>query len=366
MDTAIMGYDLHTHGVTSQCTSSCIARGPGRYLQFVSLQGLDRRTGFQLIKNIDGRPKVNGSDLVWSLRLGHFRGGFNDRQSFYEAIGDADELLRLLLVKEQLPHSRLPPVRNDNHILAVEIFESAHTSIDGAFHHPRHDEPSGGLHAVAVESYDESTETIQFWNSWGSGWGQGGYGQMSLQYARDFYYDAVVIRYARWGPISAKVDRMENANDPKEYRRLWAIENPRSIEHISGPNSRTWRHRRYETISPKSGKPVACHEVTTGFGLCVGWAFVELESGDNKAVVTEIFVWPSYRRLGIGRFLENACVEEALKKRSSMLELVVNEADSVVGPPRTLARRFLASCGYECRWRNRTGPRSSLTGVKTI
>ncbi len=364
---ARFGFDLHFHGVAMKCDSRCLAKQNGRFLQFVVRQTIDRSIGYRMIKLIDGRPRVIGSELVMGARLEHFRGGELERQTFYEAIPNADDLVSQLIRAKRLPFSNHPPVRGDSFLLAVEIFESAHVVRDGTFRHPAANEKTLNLHAVAVEDYDESTGMFVFWNSWGSHWGKRGYGQMSLQYARDYFHDAIVIRYARWGPTPYKVPRLCEGINSKEYRRLWAIENPRTIQRIPGAGNKRWRRRRYESISPVTDEPVVCLEVTTGYGLVVGWTFLRHRFGPEAITeVTEFYVWPTYRRLGIGRRLESWIVEEAESRNSVEIHLILNEADAVVGPLRYAARTFALDVGYSFRWRTRTGPRSPATAIKSL
>ena len=70
------------------------------------------------------------------------------------------------------------------------------------------------------ESFDEQTQTFRFWNGWGPRWGKRGYGTMTLQYARDFYHEASVLRHARWGPSPYKPGGPEGPASPREARRL--------------------------------------------------------------------------------------------------------------------------------------------------
>ena len=364
---ARLGDDLHPHGSAVECESQCPLRRDGRRLQFGVLQSVDRKIGFRMVKAIDGQPRVNGSELVMSARVWNYLGGWVARQNYYEAIGTADELRRQMIISNRLPDSREPRVLQDSYILAVEIFKPARTARDGIFRHPNSGEETLGLHAVAIEDYDETTNMFRFWNSWGSGWGDRGYGQMSLEYANDFFYDAIVKRYARWGPIPNKLPRMLQTTDLKEYRRLWSIENPRLIHRIKGPGSRNSRLRRYESISPSSGQPVVCLEITTGFGLRMGWAFIRLGlPSESVSEINELFVWPNFRGMGIGRLLEGQCVEEALRWKTKEIDLIINEADAIVGPPRAAARKFALTLGYEIRWRSRVGPRSPATAIKLI
>ena len=255
---ASQGFDLHTHGRSAPCDKTCISKGPGRFLQFATLQGLDRRSAFELAKAIDEQPRVNGSPLVWAFRIGHFQGGALARQSYYEAIANAEDLRSQLISTSQIPYGNVSPVLTDSHIVAVEIFDSAYSPRIGKFLHPAQGEKSRGLHAVAVEEFDETLGMFRFWNSWGHSWGDNGYGEMSFDYANDYFCDAIVMRYARWGPSPRKVKMWPSDANAKDFRRIWSIENPRSTRRVKGPNGRSWRVRRYESISPNNQLPVTC------------------------------------------------------------------------------------------------------------
>lgn len=364
---ARMGYDIHLHAAESVCGELCLVRRNGRKLQFQSLVTIDRTTGFRIIKAIDGRPKVNGASLIWAERLGYFEGGWYGRQAYYESISDPSEVARQLMLNEKLRWSGVPRQSLDAHLVIVEWFESSHKAPNGVVTFPVAGEKSIGYHCIATEEYDADTKTFRFWNSWGSGWGDGAYGTMSLDYLERYHYETFVLRHARWGPSPAKAERMRRAQtDMKALKRLWVVENPRSVELLRG-RERNVRFIRYETLSPTTGDPVTCLEVTTGFGLRMGWIFLRHHPGENKYTeITEVFVWPIFRRLHLGQTLEAAGVDEAQYFGSRDIRLIMNEADAVIGPPRSTARNFAKACGYSLRWRTSVAPRAHATGIKAI
>lgn len=364
---AQLGFDIHTHALTQTCDSNCLTKQNGRLSQFASLSAIDRRRGFELTKVFDGQPRVNGTPGIFACRLWYFRGGAYARQMYYESIADPLEVARQLTINEKLRWSGVPYPMRDSHQMVVEWFESSYNAPSGIIQMPSPGEKSIGLHAVVIKAYDPVAETFSFWNSWGSGWGDREYGKMSLEYVRRYHHETFVTRHARWGPSPAKLDRMQNAQDNgKEIQRLWIVENPRFGYIIRGKR-RNVAVIYYYTISPTSGVPVSCIELKTGFGLRIGWLFLRHSSGATRySEITELYVWPIYRRMHLGAQLESAAVDEARIQGSSEIRLLMNEADCVIGPPRAAAREFAKACGYHQWWRNTVQPRARMTGTKSI
>jgi GNAT superfamily N-acetyltransferase len=364
---AQLGFDIHTHARTESCESNCLTRRKGRMLQYASLAKIERRRGFEIIKAIDGQPRVNGTQIIFACRAGYFQGGGYARQMYYESISDPAELGRQIASTEKLRWSGVPMYMLDSHLLAVEWFESSYAAPGGEILQPRPGEKSIGFHCIAVEGYDPETEIFRFWNSWGPNWGNWGYGRISLEYVRRYYHEAFVTRHARWGPAPAKASLLEGTKDNlKELRRVWIIENPRYRYRVRG-RGRKIEIIQYYTVSPTFGDPVVCFELKTGFGLRIGWLFLRHSSvGRNYSEITELYIWPIYRRMGLGSWLESAAVDEAQIQGSSEIRLLMNEADCVIGPPRSAARKFAGARGYALRWRNTVAPKACATGIKAI
>jgi GNAT superfamily N-acetyltransferase len=49
-------------------------------------------------------------------------------------------------------------------------------------------------HCVAVVGYDDTKELLLFWNSWGVGWGDKGYGYLPYEYFKRFLQDAWLLQ----------------------------------------------------------------------------------------------------------------------------------------------------------------------------
>lgn len=84
-------------------------------------------------------------------------------------------------------------------ICGIQIHESALTeevARSGLIPLPLLRDPVVGGHAILIVGYDDLTDTLIFRNSWGTGWGQAGYGTLPQQYAerRMLMSDAWVAR----------------------------------------------------------------------------------------------------------------------------------------------------------------------------
>jgi hypothetical protein len=269
---ARMGYDLHFHDYDAECTLSCLARQGGRRAQREAMRSIDSKAAFFLSKQFDGMPKVNGIPGIICMRGQHFWSKYPNRQVYYESVGTFHDLVRQRLIVSELERIGVPRVMRDHHLLAFEIFESSAHAPKGVLHLPGVNDPSRGLHAVAVTGCSDDGSMIRFWNNWGTGWGDRGHGVVSAEYLNSHFFEAWTMRDARWGPIPEKFERFPEQFD-REYKRVWEIENPRLRWKMAGKN-RPLNLGFYQSLSPRTDDPVECVELRNGFGLRMAWAFL--------------------------------------------------------------------------------------------
>jgi C1A family cysteine protease len=70
-------------------------------------------------------------------------------------------------------------------VFGFSVYASFHTPAvaqSGAVPMPQHGDSHRGGHAVLAVGYDDAARTFRFLNSFGAGWGQGGYGTMPYDY----------------------------------------------------------------------------------------------------------------------------------------------------------------------------------------
>lgn len=118
----------------------------------------------------------------------------------------------------------------------------------------------------------------------------------------------------------------------------------------------------------RAKKSIGLHCIAVeGYELRIGWMFLRHSLGCDKfSEITELYIWPIYRRMHLGTSLEEAAVSEAQDYGSTEIRLIMNEADAVIGPPRAAARKFAKARGYDLRWRDTVQPRARATGTKAL
>lgn len=77
--------------------------------------------------------------------------------------------------------------------IGVAIFqEFQYVSSSGIIQYPRATSQMLGGHAVCAVGYDDVRKLIKFKNSWGTNWGQNGYGYLQYNYINNYMWDAWV------------------------------------------------------------------------------------------------------------------------------------------------------------------------------
>jgi len=95
-------------------------------------------------------------------------------------------------------------------VIGIACFrEIFYVGDNGNVPYPKNPNELLGGHAICAVGYDDNTQKIKFKNSWGTKWGQNGYGYISYSYIRDFMWDSWVARDLR---VDTKILR-ERAKD---------------------------------------------------------------------------------------------------------------------------------------------------------
>ena len=152
----------------------------------------------------------------------------------------------------------------------------------------------------------------------------------------------------RWdrGPLANTADELLNTSDPQRFRQLWReARSPANVRNGDKP----WRSMNlssFSTWSSNAKVPVELLTLQTYAGVRVGVAI--LFHLNRESSIRELFIWPPYRRKGLGSLLERFAIERATAAGSIRIKAYVSEADSIRGLTRATA--FLESREYNVRY----------------
>jgi len=322
------------------------------------------RAIYDVIKEIDNYSGP-GTFTIFSQRVDAYY-NFRVRQIFYEPLSTYDSMLEACLINARLADQYVPEWALYGLTVSFQVFESAYTAPFGRLPIPASGDAPKGFHAVSIIGYDDHGEALTFQNSWGTAWGNKGFGTLTRQYAERYMNDAWLGRNARVGPTAFNYSRLNQARDNRDFARTWMLENPRW--------QKRFRHRslghqlvNYEALSVAEACRVDVVELRLGTGVRVGWALVFHLLKDNKptSIIKELYVWPTSRRLGYGRILEETACDLARLRRSEQIEVLFHEADALL-PVRAAGRRFGQHQGYTWMWRRHERPGLVAIGRKAL
>jgi GNAT superfamily N-acetyltransferase len=335
------------------------------YIERLNNLALDGRNMYRASKAIDGYPEVEGTYPIMGLRVLTFH-QLRYRQIFYEPLSTYDQLKVLALINERLLGGHAPFWALNKLQVSFRIFESIYKAPQGRVPLPATGEAEKGVHAVAIMGgYDNHGEVLRFANSWGTGWGDKGYGWLSREYLERYMVDAWVRKSARVGPSAFVHEKLTDTDNDRDFVKVWMMQNPR------------WRQKfryaghghvycLYETLSALDN-PVEVIEVRNGYRLRLGWAHLHhiVEQQPPTSILKELFVWPSFRRQGYGTLLEQLACQKAKAWHSTIIKVLFHDVDAL---PRNRAagRLFGIKAGYEWKWKRQRRPNLTAVGEKVL
>jgi len=180
---------------------------------------------YRAAKEIDGDSR-EGSYQLAALRVIAHHGIF-ERQFFYEPIKSFDQIASVIDRATVLLHSYVDYRWVDKVSISFRMFDSGRSAPLGRLPLPQSGEREIDRHCVRLDGFDKSNDELLFANSWGTGWGNKGYGSLSRTYVERYMVDAWLGRSTRHGPTRFNYKRLSAASDNREYAKAWMVENPR-------------------------------------------------------------------------------------------------------------------------------------------
>ncbi|TLM83479.1 GNAT family N-acetyltransferase [Pseudarthrobacter sp. NamE5] len=283
----------------------------------------------------------------------------------YEHLSGWEELLELdQLVTELTLEGDIEPHQIYSVTLGVHLFDESFYSVTGEIPLPEESEPYRGRHAVQMAGFEG--DSLVFVGSWGSRWGDNGFGYLSRSYFEKHVDLILAVRPAIFGP-SLKLDNAWKAytwqqGRPGQFylsdlRDLWFTENAIRAKIVTLNNTEHSVARRQ--LFDFHNRPFEIVELRVGNELC-GRLHLIHNFSEGKSLIDELWVPPQSRRNGYGTYLAELAVELSQGRR---LHARLHEADSQ-GYGLSRAEDFADKVGYTCEYLSTTRPNLALAATR--
>ena len=168
-------YDYSEQWVYRNCKKIDGYNGQGTYL----------RCAMKVLKNI-GVPTEKGWPYTDDdINIGEPKGWANlvSRWAIIDSYWSISSLLELKVALVDSPV-----------MIGVPVFEEWRNPPNGVISYPRNPDRVLGGHAICAVAFSDKSQLVKFKNSWGSSWGESGYGYLSYSYINDFLWSAWVAK----------------------------------------------------------------------------------------------------------------------------------------------------------------------------
>lgn len=177
---------------------------------------------------------------------------------------------------------------------SFEITEQWFDAADGMITIPKHGDEFIGSHAITLVDFDRQKNAFRFANSWGTEWGDTGFGYLPFDCFEPYFLEAWVVRGIR------------------DHIPVEPVDSAQLIEGGLPDALSDGLIHLVEMYDPR-------------YDERMGWAFA-LER-DDYLDIEELFVKPQYRNNGIGRYLANSLVKRG-RVLGRPLRLWISHADA--------------------------------------
>ncbi len=311
-------------------------------------------------KQIDGYPDTEWTFPIFVARTATLGGLLP--QNVYGYGSTWAHVVGLLDRANRLTRARVPPRFCDAVTLGVEWFESGFRAPGGRLTLPLEGETFRGRHSVSAVGLSDDRKAVLFRNSWGTDWGDDGFGLISQDYFDAHVDDIFVQRLSSVGPSPAMARKLlRGGRSPTSgaIARAWMTPNPEAVTDVLIADR---RHSlaRFTATSFDGDREVEVLELRTAYRpVARCHVFHRRTASPPSSYIEELFVLPTFRKREYGRHLLSVARAAARDAGSGTLSIMVYEADA---RPRSLpdALGFIDAVGYD--WVETPGRRPNLVG----
>lgn len=153
-------------------------------------------------KKIDPWPNEEGTSIRYAMKVLQKIGVPTEKAWPYVDVGDigepknwADLIARWALIDsywriDNLEELKAALIEGPVPIGVPCFYEIFFVGSDGYVPYPANPNGIYGGHAICAVGYDDKKQLVKFKNSWGTSWGDNGYGYLPYSYINDFLWDA--------------------------------------------------------------------------------------------------------------------------------------------------------------------------------
>lgn len=281
---------------------------------------LGRTEPWAAAKQIDGIPG-EWTYPLWVSRAVRFHVA---ERTHYERLRDYDAVVETVTIANIVEGANLRPPSLRT-VLAV--YEGCLDADDGVLAVPEPDERFLGHHEVQILGWVNGGKELVFGNSWGADWGDGNTGRLSRAYYEAHAKESWVRTMGNQG---LRVPDGFEWFDPLLKRqalvRAWK-RGPLQGRVVLGAG---WTIDWFAVNSLRTVGQTYVGCLRDNRRVKLGWCNVSIgASGSHTtALITDIYVWPHYRRQGVGRALYDWALAAAQEANAATLQVSVHEADT--------------------------------------
>ena len=261
---------------------------------------------------------------------------------FYEPISDFDRLgLEALLIQKANAYCPSPSLQQGELGVSVNVFPSIFGAAGAVIPMPEEGQAAIGRHYMVVDGVHDR-DTIVVRNSW-SGWQSRPWAYLTREYFDRYGEEGLLSRLWEFGPTHETADQLLRCEDKDEFVTTWRRKRRYGTNNstLTTPNVRL---KWYGCWSLQIEAPAEILMIELDRQMAIGIAIIVHRPDNSTSELSDLFIWPSYRRKGYGLLLERFAAERATAANSSRLAAYVWNSDAVKGKDRAL--KFLRTASY--------------------
>ena len=318
---------------------------------------------WQLGREIDGLD-AEGSYILASARAIKFLVSYDFYYGFATSLEEVIEACRI--------YEYMKGDRQYSFTIQIdfECFRSIYeTPKDGIVSLPIEHDISLGRHSVVLLGYEKQRDLFYFSNSWGPSWGLNGNGFLSNNYMKSYCKEVLIMSRTNYGFTQDKLIENEDLSLFQErFKEIWKQENKSKRTAVKW-NSEKLFIVEYDWLN-MSGEFIQVFDLYDYFNQKLGWVHIQIPdqlTTQEKltANLIELFVWPDFRRLKYGKFLERISVNYVKDIGFKKIKVPLYEMDDLLGN-KSPVRLFLKKQGYEIIEGKKTFPITTGFAFKKI